>query len=71
MFLGFDVGNTHTVIGAYRGHHLITNGAYTDRQKTADEYGILLHELFECAGLDMKRFHGGYLIGSSSLDDRT
>ena len=55
MFLGFDVGNTNTVIGVYRGHNLITQWRIkTDRQKTADEYGILLHELFECAGLDMK-----------------
>lgn len=47
MLLAFDIGNTNMVIGIYQGKELITNWRITtDRQKTADEYGVLLYNLF-------------------------
>lgn len=43
MLLVFDIGNTQIVTGLYHGQELIANWRLqTDRNKTADEYGILL-----------------------------
>lgn len=54
MLLVFDVGNTNIVLGVYEGDKLLVNWRVsTDRQKTADEYGMLIHSLFAYHGLDM------------------
>ncbi|HOJ76658.1 MAG TPA: type III pantothenate kinase [Bacillota bacterium] len=43
MLLVFDIGNTQIVTGLYQDQELIANWRIqTDRNKTADEYGILL-----------------------------
>lgn len=48
MLLAFDIGNTNMVIGIYQDKELIINWRITtDRQKTSDEYGMLLYNLFE------------------------
>lgn len=47
MLLAFDIGNTNMVVGVYKEKELITYWRIaTDRQKTADEYGILMQNLF-------------------------
>lgn len=56
MLLLFDVGNTNITMGVYREKEIAAHWRIaTDRQKTADEYGILLHQLFLTAGLDIKK----------------
>ncbi|HEX9049335.1 MAG TPA: type III pantothenate kinase [Anaeromyxobacter sp.] len=53
MLLAIDVGNTNTVVGAFEGatlrHHWRLQ---TSQGRTADEYGILLRQMFEITGLD-------------------
>ena len=55
MLLVIDIGNSNIVLGAYEGktmqHHWRVS---TDRQKTGDEYGMLLNNLFHYSGLTMK-----------------
>jgi type III pantothenate kinase len=56
VILVFDVGNTNVVLGVYEAEKLVTHWRVsTDRQKTADEYGMLIRSLFDYHGLDMKR----------------
>lgn len=55
MILVFDVGNTNIVMGVYDGEQLLTHWRVsTDRQKTADEYGIMIKNLFDFHGLQMQ-----------------
>lgn len=54
MILVFDVGNTNIVLGVYEGNRMITSWRLsTDKSKTADEYGMLLKELFTHEGINM------------------
>jgi type III pantothenate kinase len=47
MLLAIDIGNTNTVLGLYRGTDLVTNWRIrTEQDITADEYGIMMHNLF-------------------------
>ncbi|MCL4235250.1 MAG: type III pantothenate kinase [Deltaproteobacteria bacterium] len=47
-----DIGNTNIVFGVYSGDELIASWRLsTRRDQTADEYGILVSELFEHRGL--------------------
>ncbi|NLK52967.1 MAG: type III pantothenate kinase [Syntrophomonadaceae bacterium] len=56
MVLVFDVGNTNMVLGVYEGEKLITHWRIaSDRQKTSDEYGMLIRSLFDYRGLDMRK----------------
>ncbi|MEL7565198.1 MAG: type III pantothenate kinase [Dehalobacterium sp.] len=51
MLLAIDAGNTNIVLGIYQNNTLISHWRVsTDRQKTADEYGILLRNLFDFQG---------------------
>lgn len=53
MILVLDVGNTNIVLGVYKGDDLITNWRIsTNRQQTADEYGMLISDLFRYHNLD-------------------
>lgn len=53
MLLVVDVGNTTIVSGVFDGDRRLTDWRLeTDRQKTADEYGILLKYLLQDAGLN-------------------
>lgn len=48
MLLVFDVGNTNIVLGVYKGKELVSNWRIaTDKQKTSDEYGVLINDLFK------------------------
>lgn len=56
MLLAIDVGNTNTVIGAFEGVTLKNHWRLqTIQARTADEYGILLRQLFELTGVDPAR----------------
>ncbi|MCC6332359.1 MAG: type III pantothenate kinase [Myxococcales bacterium] len=55
MLLAIDVGNTNTVLGVYDGPKLAAHWRVeTTGRRTFDEYGILLLQLLEHAGLDAK-----------------
>ena len=52
MLLVIDIGNTNTVLGLYRGTALVHHWRMaTSRQRTADEYGVLLWQLFQMAAM--------------------
>lgn len=47
MLLVIDVGNTNIVLGVYKETELLDHWRIsTDRQRTTDEYGVLIRELF-------------------------
>jgi len=47
MLLVIDVGNTNTVLGLYAGENLKKDWRLTtDKNRTVDEYAMLVHELF-------------------------
>lgn len=52
MLLTFDVGNTNIVLGVFEEGELIENWRMeTDNNKSADEYGMVIKQLFEYSGL--------------------
>jgi len=56
VLLVIDVGNSNIVLGIYDGDSLVRDWRVsTDKSKTTDEYGILVHELFRLAGIDFSR----------------
>ncbi|TFG58906.1 MAG: type III pantothenate kinase [Deltaproteobacteria bacterium] len=55
MLLVIDVGNTHTVLGMYEGEKLLHHWrVWTDQQKTSDEYGILIRNLYDGSHLSSR-----------------
>ena len=55
MLIVMDVGNTNTVIGVYEGHKLISDWRIrTEKETTADEYGVLLRNLFQSQNLNLE-----------------
>ena len=59
MILAIDIGNTNIVFGVFNDKILAANWRLsTDRNRTADEYGVLLKELFGLSGLNMKAVTG-------------
>ena len=55
VLLAIDVGNTHTVIGVYDGDTLVRDWrVLSESGRTADEYGVLLWNLFRSSGLQME-----------------
>ena len=56
MLLVIDVGNTNVVLGAYRGKELVDFWRIgTDKEKTSDEYSVLIDQLFNYKGLDRRK----------------
>jgi type III pantothenate kinase len=56
MLLTVDVGNTNTVLGVFEGAELRVHWRLTTRrEQTADEYGILVRNLFSGSGLDPEK----------------
>ena len=56
MLLAFDVGNTNIVLGVFEDDKMITNWRLeTDNKKSADEYGMIVGQLFRYEGLDMTK----------------
>lgn len=53
MLLAIDVGNTNTVLGAFRSEALLDHWRVeTQSGRTGDEYGILISQLFQWSHLD-------------------
>ena len=52
MLLAFDVGNTNIVLGVFKDGEMVTNWRLeTDNRKSADEYGMVIHQLFQYENL--------------------
>jgi type III pantothenate kinase len=59
MLLCIDIGNTNIVLGLYRGEELAAHWRIaTDHQRLADEYAILLIELFRHRGYSVDDVDG-------------
>jgi type III pantothenate kinase len=59
MLLALDVGNTNITIGVFQDQSLTSRWRLrTVREQTADEWGILLRNLFSLAGLDLAAVNG-------------
>jgi len=59
MLLALDAGNTNITIGAFDGAKLTGRWRLrTIREQTADEWGILLRNLFSLSDLDLKAVDG-------------
>lgn len=55
MLLVIDIGNSNIVMGTYVDKKLMKHWRIsTDRQKTGDEYGMLINELFNYQGVELK-----------------
>lgn len=55
MLLAFDVGNTNIVLGIFKDRELLQNWRMeTDKNKSADEYGMLINQLFIYEGLSIE-----------------
>jgi type III pantothenate kinase len=53
VLLVIDVGNSNIVLGIYDDERLVRDWRIsTEKSKTTDEYGILVHDLFRLAGID-------------------
>jgi type III pantothenate kinase len=53
LLLTIDAGNTNTVLGVHDDVSLVAHWRLTTRrEQTADEYGILIRNLFEASGID-------------------
>lgn len=58
MLLAFDVGNTNTVLGIFDKNNLKVHWRIaTDKQKTSDEYAMLLKELCNFHDLQLKNIN--------------
>jgi type III pantothenate kinase len=54
MLLAFDVGNTHTVLGVFKDDKLLTDWRLkTENNKSADEYGMMINQLFNFEGYNI------------------
>lgn len=59
MILVVDIGNTNIVLGVYRGRELLHHFRLsTARQSTVDEYGVLIHNLFQMSNISFKDVEG-------------
>src|SRR5437763_11854727 len=55
MLLVIDAGNTNVSLAVYRDAELVIQWRLnTDQNRTSDEYGIQIRDLFEFAGMDAK-----------------
>jgi type III pantothenate kinase len=59
MLLALDVGNTNVTIGAFNGKEIAGRWRLrTIREQTADEWGILIRNLFSLSSLDLAAVDG-------------
>ncbi|NMO97766.1 type III pantothenate kinase [Paenibacillus lemnae] len=59
MILVVDVGNTNIVLGVYKGKELLHDFRIsTSRQSTVDEYGVLIHNLFQMSQISVNDIEG-------------
>ena len=56
MLLAIDLGNTNTVFGVYEGERLVMHWRLsTQKDRTVDEFGILLRNLFALEKIDVQK----------------
>jgi type III pantothenate kinase len=59
MLLAIDAGNTNVTLGLFRDADLLAQWRLeTEREKTSDEYGVQIRDLFLRAGIDLKDVKG-------------
>jgi type III pantothenate kinase len=59
MLLALDAGNSHVTIGAFDDERLLHHWRLrTIHEQTADEWGVLLRNLFSFAGLELSQIDG-------------
>jgi pantothenate kinase (EC 2.7.1.33) len=59
MLLTIDIGNTNIKIGVYQDERLTAHWRVTtERHRLADEYLVLLHNLFDLGGIDPREIDG-------------
>lgn len=59
LLLVIDVGNSNIVLGIYQGETLLRDWRIsTDKSRTTDEYGILVHDLFRLSDISFKSVDG-------------
>jgi type III pantothenate kinase len=59
FLLTIDAGNTNTVFGVHDGPDLRAHWRLTTRrEQTADEYGVLVRNLFAGSGIEPSRIQG-------------
>jgi type III pantothenate kinase len=59
MLLALDVGNTNIVVGVFDGQKLVEHWRVrTDRERTADEHGLLMTHLLQYAALPPREISG-------------
>lgn len=59
MILVVDVGNTNIVLGIYQDEELLHHFRIsTSRQSTVDEYGVLIHNLFQMSNILVSEIEG-------------
>jgi len=59
MLLAIDIGNTHLVLGVFKGDQLVHSWrVVTRRNQTFDEYAVLFRNLFELEGISSKDIEG-------------
>lgn len=62
MLLAFDIGNTTIAVGLFRDKELVKSWKIkTDADRTADEYGIILLDLFQAAGVPSRDVTGAII----------
>jgi len=62
MLLAFDIGNTTIAIGLFRGKELVKSWKIkTDSDRTSDEHGAVLLDLFRVAGLEASAVTGAII----------
>ena len=67
MIMVMDIGNTNMVLGVYADKKLLTSWRLaTDRNKTADELGIMVMDLFRYSNVSSKDIKG-IIIGCSPI----
>jgi type III pantothenate kinase len=59
VLLTIDVGNTQTHVGAFRGAELVEHWRFkTDRESTADELAMIVHDLLALRGIHFSQLDG-------------
>ncbi|PZE19226.1 type III pantothenate kinase [Paenibacillus xerothermodurans] len=59
MILVIDVGNTNIVLGIYDGEKLQHHWRLsTNKSTTVDEYGMMIYNLFQFAGIELQQVQG-------------
>ena len=61
-FIAIDAGNTYITIGVMDDKNIyLSSRLKTDRFRTADEYAVILYELFQIHGIDVEMLEGGII----------